>query len=100
MGIAQALIGVFSAVMMMIPGLPEMVESTLPLYPGRERQINDLSAGIYNAFLGLGQVIAPLVGAGITQAYGFQVTTDVIALICLVFGVIYFALGNGVEAIR
>lgn len=33
MGIGQALVGVFTAYMM-IPGLPEMVESTIPLYPG------------------------------------------------------------------
>ena len=33
MGIGQALVGIFTA-FMMIPGLPEMVESTIPLYPG------------------------------------------------------------------
>ena len=33
MGIGQALVGIFTATMM-IPGLPEMVESTLPHYPG------------------------------------------------------------------
>ena len=53
MGIGQALIGIFIA-FMMIPGLPEMVESTIPLYPGLEREINDLSSGIYNSFLGFG----------------------------------------------
>jgi len=39
---------------MMIPGLPEMVESTIPLFPGQERDVNDLSSGLYNAFLGFG----------------------------------------------
>lgn len=53
MGIGQALVGVFTA-FMMIPGLPEMVESTIPLYPGQEREVNDLSSGIYNSFLGFG----------------------------------------------
>ena len=53
MGVGQALAGVFSA-FMMIPCLPEMVESTLPLYPGQERQVNDLSSGLFNAFLGFG----------------------------------------------
>ena len=33
MGVGQALVGIFTA-FMMIPGLPEMVESTLPLFPG------------------------------------------------------------------
>jgi len=53
MGVGQALVGIFTA-FMMIPGLPEMVESTIPLYPNQERQVNDLSAGVYNAFLGFG----------------------------------------------
>jgi len=53
MGIGQALVGIFTA-FMMIPGLPEMVESTIPLYPGQERRVNNLSAGIYNSFLGFG----------------------------------------------
>jgi len=53
MGIGQALAGLFSA-FMMIPCLPEMVESTLPLYPGQERQVNDLSSGLFNSFLGFG----------------------------------------------
>ena len=53
MGIGQSLVGIFTATMM-IPGLPEMVESTLPLFPGQETVVNDLSSGIFNSFLGLG----------------------------------------------
>ena len=53
MGIGQALVGIFTA-FMMIPGLPEMVESTIPHFPGQVREVNDLSSGIYNAFLGFG----------------------------------------------
>ena len=41
MGIGQAMAGVFSA-FLIVPGLPEMVEATLPLYPGQEREVNDL----------------------------------------------------------
>ena len=53
MGVGQALVGIFTATMM-IPGLPEMVESTLPHFPGQEQLVNDLSSGIFNSFLGLG----------------------------------------------
>ena len=53
MGVGQAMIGVFTAIMI-VPGLPEMVESMLPLYPGQEREVNETSSGIFNAFLGLG----------------------------------------------
>ena len=52
MGIGQSLVDIFTATMM-IPGLPEMVESSIPLYPpSQEREVNNLSSGIYNSFLG------------------------------------------------
>ena len=97
MGIGQALVGIFTATMM-IPGLPEMVESTLPKFPGQERRVNDLSSGLFNAFLGIGQVIAPLYGSTMTASVGFRLTADYVALICFAFGLIYFLFGDGVEA--
>ena len=99
MGIGQALIGIFTA-FMMIPGLPEMVESTIPLYPGQEREINDLSSGIYNSFLGFGQVIAPAYGSFVTEAIGFRMTSDIVAILCLVFAISYFFLAGGLAAFR
>ena len=99
MGIGQALIGIFTA-FMMIPGLPEMVESTIPLYPGQEREINDLSSGIYNSFLGFGQVIAPAYGSFVTEAIGFRMTADIVAILCLVFAISYFFLAGGLAAFR
>ena len=99
MGIGQALVGIFTATMM-IPGLPEMVESTLPHFPGQETVVNDLSSGIFNAFLGFGQVLAPMYGSTAKNVLGFRLTCDIVALICLVFGLIYFFVGDGIEAFR
>lgn len=99
MGIGQALVGVFTA-FMMIPGLPEMVESTIPLYPNQEREVNNLSAGVYNSFLGFGQVVAPAFGAIVTEAVGFRMTADIVALVCFLFSIIYFAVAGGPEAFR
>jgi len=39
---------------MIIPSLPEMVESMVPLYPGQERRVNDLASGVFNSMLGIG----------------------------------------------
>lgn len=38
----------------LVPSLPEMIESVLPLYPGQEERINNLSSGLFNMFLGIG----------------------------------------------
>ena len=99
MGIGQSLVGIFTATMM-IPGLPEMVESTLPLFPGQEQVVNDLSSGVFNAFLGLGQVFAPMYGSTVKDLLGFRLTCDIVALICFVFGLFYFLIGGGIEAFR
>ena len=83
---------------MMIPGLPEMVESTIPLYPGQEREVNNLSSGIYNSFLGFGQVIAPIYGSFIVEAVGFRMGADIVAILCFVFSALYFILAGGPTA--
>jgi len=85
---------------MMIPGLPEMVESTLPLYPGQERRVNDLAAGIFNSMLGCGQVMAPTFGSFSFAAYGFRTTTDIVTLISFVFALLYFVIANVPEAFK
>ena len=60
--------------------------------------MNNLSSGIYNAFLGFGQVVAPAYGSTLTEAVGFRVTADIVAIICFVFALVYFALAGGPEA--
>ena len=53
MAIGQALIGIFLG-FLLIPSLPEMVESSIARFPGQERKVNDLCSGLFNAFLGFG----------------------------------------------
>lgn len=84
---------------MIIPGLPEMVEHSQNVFGDRyEREVNDLSSGIFNAFLGVGQGLAPLYGSMSMQSIGWRLTTDVVAIVCLTFAVVYYVLGGGYEA--
>ena len=53
MAVGQFLIGVVSP-FLLVPSLPEMIESALIRFPDQESQVNDLSSGIFNSFLGLG----------------------------------------------
>jgi MFS family permease len=85
----------------LVPSLPEMIESVLPLYPeSAESEINDLSSGIFNMFLGIGQVAGPLFGSIISKKYGFRMTCDLVAVICLVFSILYYVYTDGAEAMR
>jgi hypothetical protein len=63
MAVGQAAHGLIDP-FILVPSLPEMIESVLPLYPeSAEPRINDLSSGIFNMFLGIGQVCGPLFGS-------------------------------------
>ena len=98
LGIGQAFIGTFTAVMI-IPGLPEMVEFAQNTFGQKyEREINDLSAGIFNAFLGFGQGLAPLFGSLSMSKLGWRYTSDIVAFTCIVFALIYYAFGGGSKA--
>lgn len=100
MGIGLAFVGLFSAGLL-IPGLPEMVEAMKPKFPkSQEREVNDYSSGIFGSILGLGQVLAPMYGSTMTTAVGFRMTSDIVAIICIVFALIYFFCGDGVEAFK
>ena len=73
-----------------------MIESTLPLYPkSAETLINDRSCGLFNMFLGIGQVVGPIYGSTITKMYGFRIMCDLVSIGCLVYGIIYYVFGNG-----
>ena len=98
--IGQALHGLIDP-FILIPSLPEMIESVLPLYPeSAETQINDISSGIFNMFLGIGQIIGPLYGSIVTAEYGFRYCCDLVSIICLVFAISYYVLADGQEAIQ
>ena len=84
---------------MIIPGLPEMVEFSQNTFgQGYEREINDLSAGIFNAFLGVGQGCAPLFGSLSMNYLGWRYTSDIVAFTCIAFAVVYYSFGGGAEA--
>jgi hypothetical protein len=51
----------------LVPSLPEMIESAMCYYPASaETEINDISSGMFNMFLGIGQIIGPLYGSLVT----------------------------------
>lgn len=83
----------------LVPSLPEMIESVIPHYPGQEETINDLSSGLFNMFLGIGQVIGPLFGAIVTDMYGYKQCADTVAILSLLFAVLYYIFAEGKDAL-
>ena len=99
MVLGQAMVGLLSP-FMLIPILPEMVEAAALEHPQQREAINDLSAGIFNAFLGLGQLCAPIFGSLMFDRVGFRATSDTVAFICLASAAVYVAKGDGITALR
>ena len=91
----QALSGIFIACLV-IPVLPEMIISARKRFPRRQAQkVNTLASGLFNASLGIGQTIGPIASSAFYEAFGFESTQDIVALMCLSYGIIYLVLGTG-----
>jgi len=99
MGIGQLLHGLVDP-FIIVPSLPEMIDAVVPLYPNDEFLVNDLSSGIFNCFLGIGQIVGPLYGSLMTQRFGFRYATDYVAIFCFFFSIFYFFFGDGYRGFR
>jgi predicted MFS family arabinose efflux permease len=93
MTLGQAMVGLLSP-LMLIPILPELVEAAESRYPG-DKSINNLAAGVFNAFLGIGQLVAPPFGTLMFSHYGFRTTAATVSAICLAYACIYIIKGDG-----
>jgi len=56
----------------MVPVIPEMITAASGYYPGRIIEVTDISAGVFNSGLGIGQVLGPIFGSYITKATNFR----------------------------
>lgn len=83
-----------------VPILPEMVDSALLVFQGQEQAVNDLSSGLFNSFLGIGQLLAPLYGATITNWIGFRLTNDIMGLLGFGFFAVYFVFADVSDAFK
>ncbi len=72
--IGQALSGIFVA-FLIIPVLPEMMAAANEKYGNRQKQrVNTLSSGLFNASLGLGQTLGPIIGGALYEWVSFRPT--------------------------
>jgi MFS family permease len=94
MGIGQGCIGLFVP-FTLIPALPEMISSVETKFKGQNHAVNNLSAGIFNMMLGIGQMCAPFFAGFFTQNFSFRIMSDIVAIILVSFAFLYLILGTG-----
>jgi MFS family permease len=98
-GIGWGLLGI-SLATFLVPILPEIVEASLPHFPGQDKQVKNMCSGLFNSFLGIGQFISPLYGSIVSDRVGFRLTTDIAAIIGFTFFIIYFAFADVRRALQ
>ena len=92
MGMGYALLGVVNP-LLLIFSLPEMVDVVDYKYPDLDEyskmQIYDTSSGLFNAILGLGQVMGPVYATTVTEVVGFRECCDYVACASAFLGFLY-----------
>lgn len=74
-----------------------MVESVIDVYPNQTSRINNLSSGVFNTSMGLGEVVGPLFGSAMYEKSGFRTTSDMTALVTIFYVFTFMCvLNNGV----
>ena len=78
-----------------------MIQSVINEYPpSYENEINNSASGMFNMFLGLGQILGPMYGATMSARYGFRVACDFVAIFCLFYAIMYYLLADGKSAFK
>ncbi len=79
--------------------LPVMQEDVLNMYqtedPSWKKSLNDVTAGIYNSFMVLGQVVGYVIGPQLNASVGFAVTTRVVGMMIFVQSLVFYFFGMG-----
>lgn len=99
MGLGQLCIGGFG-LFLMVPVIPEMINSGAKYYPTKIIELTDISAGVFNSGLGIGQVIGPIFGSYVTEATDFRSCSDIVGYILFAYAILYFLLGDGIVLLR
>ena len=79
---------------MLLPTMQEDVSALFP-DPSLKRSLNDVTAGIYNSFMTLGQVVGYIIGPLLNGRYGFAITTWVVAVLIFLQSLVYYYFGTG-----
>ena len=77
------------------PALIEMINVGKARYPEWEELTSAMSAAAYNSMMGISYLVAPIYGTGVEKVIGFRMTMDSLALIDLIFLILYLTVGKG-----
>lgn len=94
MCVGQFTLGIFT-IFFQVTSLPEMINDVVRKYPDRKFEASDISSGVFNAMLGMGQMLSPIYGSYMTEVYGFRICADSVGALLIIYAIIYFLLCIG-----
>ena len=87
--------------MIIIPVLPDMIESAEEKYPGMDMdQLHNSISGLFIAAQGLGETLGPVLGSVFEEYYGFRTSQDILGCIIFGFMIFYFILCGGTKIFK
>lgn len=100
--IGCGLIGIGCA--MVFPNaLPEICLQVNAVFKKNKDYNNNMAAGIFRLLQGIGQVSGPLLGTLMVDQlspHGFKSYADITCLVWVIYAVLYFFIGGGIEALK
>jgi len=84
----------------MLPALINCTKDTVPQTEQSLAELKDKISGIWNSMVGMGSVFGPIMSGVIVSFAGFRSMCDILALVILVYGVIFFKYSNALAAFK
>lgn len=83
----------FATAMIVIPIFPEMLHSIEEKFPQlRGDELNNVSSGYFNSFLGVGEAIGPICASVLTHNFGFRSSEDILGSVLCLYCIFFFLL--------
>ncbi|CAI2367773.1 unnamed protein product [Moneuplotes crassus] len=81
-------------VIFMLPILPILIKAGVDKYPKHKYLISDISSGVFNFYLMLGQGFAPIYGSYVTEYFGYRNCATSIGILLICYCLLYYILYN------
>ncbi len=81
----------FSAAMITIPLIPEVLESIEKKCPHLEgEELNNVISGYFNSCIGVGEALGPILAGILVESHGFRSCYDMTGTLVLIYTLLFF----------
>ena len=82
------------ATLTILPIIPEFISLCEEVYADEKIGVGDLSSGMFDSSILVGSLIGPIISGYLTAATGFEDSSSILALILIVYTILYCLFGG------